>query len=270
MLMRQHPGEMRWQLDLTEIFRLSTLWCLGELRELLRLHPEYLRSAEERGNVYSQRGLRGWRSNIVWLIRGEPAEARRQADRASPGRGKSEPFHLQHYYDVLAHSMIDLYTRDSEALWERVSGAWKEIVGSHLLRIQHVDAECHWLRGSAAVMCCKQDRSRIDIAEECVTHLRKIGSPYARVVGGQLCAAMLIRRGERDDAIEALRATIAASELAEMAAHGASARLRLGIVLGGNEGRALVEHAEQWMRDQGVADPTAFASMLSPGLAEGS
>jgi hypothetical protein len=268
LLMKQNPQEMRWQLDLCEIFRLAALWCLGELREMLRLQPEYLRAAEERGNVYSQRGLRGWRSNLVWLFRDEPAEARAQALRAAPGRSKGEPFHLHHYYDVLAHTHIDLYERKGDAVWDRVCAVAPEIASSHLLRIQHVDAEWHWLRGTAAVAAGRHARERLDVADDCWRRLEKIGSPYARVAGSQLRAATMLRRGERDAAIECLRATIAAAEVHEMAAHANAARMRLGMTQGGPEGRAMCDAAEQWFHDQGVVDPRSLAAMLSPGLAD--
>jgi len=268
LLMRQNPLEMQWVLDLCEIFRIATLWCLGDLRELLRVHPAYLRAAEERGNVYSQRGLRGWRSNIVWLIRDDADEARVQADRATPGRSAGEPFHLHHYYAVLAFTMIDLYTRDGEAAHARMEAAWRDITGSHLLRIEHVHAECMWLRGTSAVAAARHDLGRLAIADTCARHLDKIGSPYARVVGGQLRAAIHLRRGARDAAIDCLRGTINAAEVHEMAAHLATAQLRLGLILPGAEGRELIEAAERWMRDEGIVNPRCFAAMLSPGLGD--
>jgi hypothetical protein len=37
-------------------------------------------------------------------------------------------------------------------------------------------------------------------------------------------------------------------------------------LLGGGEGRALVQHADTWMRGCGVVDPERYATMLTPGL----
>jgi len=268
LLMRRNPLEMQWVLDLSEIYRIATLWSLGELREILRLHSEYLRAAEERGDAYSQRGLRGWRSNLVWLIRDDPAEARAQARRADTGRGLGEHFHLHHYYDVLAHTMIDLYESDGAAAFQRMATTWKEIDGSHLLRIQAVRAECLWLRGTAAVASARGAVDRLAIADACAKRLANIDSPYASVIGAQLHAAIHLRRGRKEAAIDALRGTIVAAERSEMAAHGAVARLRLGLVLGDAAGQEMIATAEAWMRDQGVVSPRAFAAMLSPGLAD--
>ncbi|MCA9675292.1 MAG: protein kinase, partial [Myxococcales bacterium] len=164
LLLRQHSTEMRWQLDLAEIFRIANLWCLGELRELVRVQPIYLRAAEEHGNVYSQRGLRGWRSNVAWLIQGDPVAARAHAERAAVARGKGEPFHLHHYYDVLAHVMIDLYERRGDDALARIDGIWRDLEGAHLFRIQSIDIEASWLRGLAAVAAARHDRDRLDLA----------------------------------------------------------------------------------------------------------
>jgi hypothetical protein len=266
--MRQNPSEMRWQLDLCEIYGVATLWCLGELREMLRVQPDYLRAAEERGNVYAQRGLRGWRSNVVWLIGDDPAEARAQAHQAAPGRGRGEPFHLHHYYDMLCHAMIDLYEQKVGDAFARMEAAWPEVERAQLMRIQSVEAECLWLRGTAAVAAARHDRGRLPAALACAEQLDRIGSPYTRVLAAQLRGAWALRRDARGAAIEALRAAIASAEVAEMAAHHAAARLRLGSVLGGAEGRSLTESAETWLRDQGVVDPRRFCNMLSPGFAE--
>jgi hypothetical protein len=268
LLIRENPHEMRWQLDLCEIFRTATLWCLGELRELLKAQPEYLRSAEERGNVYAQQGLRGWRSNVVWLIKNDPAEARVQAQRASPGRGPQEPFHLHHYYDVLAHTMIDLYEHKGDEAMVRVESAANDVEKAHLFRVQTVDIEFHWLRGTAAVAAARHDRSKLHVADRCVRRLEGIAAPYARVAAAQLLGAASARRGAKDRAIEALRACIASAEVAEMMAHHAVARMRLAQLVGGPDGRAAGEAAEKWLLDQGVVDPAAFANMLSPGYSD--
>jgi len=155
-----------------------------------------------------------------------------------------------------------------DAASQRVEGASGEMTGSHLLRVQTVDTEWHWLRGAAAVAAARHDRGKLAIADACVHHLERVASPFARVLAAQLGAAAAACRGDRDRARERLEAAIASAELSEMAAHGASARLRLWRLLGGDEGRAMASAAEEWLRAQGVVAPIAFANMLSPGLAD--
>lgn len=51
---------------------------------------------------------------------------------------------------------------------------------------------------------------------------------------------------------------------ADMALHAASARWRRGELLGGDQGRALVQQAEAWMAGQRIRNPARMAAMLAP------
>jgi len=50
----------------------------------------------------------------------------------------------------------------------------------------------------------------------------------------------------------------------DMALHAAVARFRLGKIVGGDEGRATLGQARDWMQAQGIVDPEAFAAVLAP------
>ena len=47
--------------------------------------------------------------------------------------------------------------------------------------------------------------------------------------------------------------------------HAAAARHRLGLLLGGNQGAAMVDEAEEAMKARGVRVPERYAQMLVPG-----
>ena len=66
-------------------------------------------------------------------------------------------------------------------------------------------------------------------------------------------------------AIESLRSAIERSEAADMSLYAAAARYQLGALLGGGEGRAFTELAEDVMRSQEIRVPPRFAGMLVPG-----
>ena len=63
---------------------------------------------------------------------------------------------------------------------------------------------------------------------------------------------------------------MAARELdaAGMTLYATVARWRLGHLIGGGDGYALVTAANEWMRDQQVREPRRLAAVLAPGFVE--
>ena len=150
--MRDHGVGGRWELDLTELFYLSNLFYCGQLRELARLAPIYLREAEDRGDVYAQNGIRAWRPNVAWLVMGKPEDARAHSLAvAMEHSGDDEAFQLNDYNHLLANTRIDLYIGDGDGALARVERAWRELESSLLLRVTTVHVESYFLLGTAAL-----------------------------------------------------------------------------------------------------------------------
>ncbi len=53
--------------------------------------------------------------------------------------------------------------------------------------------------------------------------------------------------------------------MTDMALYAAVSRRCLGTILGGEKGKALVDSADAWMREQKIKNPAGFAAMLAPG-----
>ena len=51
-----------------------------------------------------------------------------------------------------------------------------------------------------------------------------------------------------------------------MLLYAAAARRRLGEMLGGDEGRALVETADAWMRSETIVNPERMTEVFAPGF----
>ena len=203
------PVEMRWQMDVAAFFLVSSLWWLGELRELNEVHDRVLADAEERGDQYVQRAMRGWRSNVSWLVRGRLAEARAQAERARTSRPAGARFHLHHYYDLVCDTMIDLYDGRGADAWLRLEGAADDVARSHLLRIQATRIEYHWLRGAAALGA--GDAAAAWDAERALV---KCDTPTAKLLAAQVRAGCALAAGDAEGAERALREAIGAAAAA--------------------------------------------------------
>jgi hypothetical protein len=236
----------------------------------VRLVPIYLREAEEGGDMYAQRGLRVWRANCAWLVLDRPDEARRQADAGATPVDAAHPVQLTHYYEMLAHTQIDLYLGDARGAHERVERSWGAIERAMLLRIQSIRLEGWFLRGRAALAAMAAGGARPKLTRLVRAAIRKIEAeqmPWAMPLAGLLEATVAQQTGDAPRAAALLRDAITGLDAADMAMHAAVARRRLGQLIGGGEGRALEEQGAEALRSQAVVAPDKLTEMLAPGWA---
>jgi serine/threonine protein kinase/KaiC/GvpD/RAD55 family RecA-like ATPase len=257
-----------WELASARFFMLGAMSYLGEIGALSRLVMQRLREAEQVGDLYAATGLRSWRSNIAWLAKNDAAEARRQVQEAMR-LWSQKGFHLQHYYDLLAQGNIDLYTDDGPGAWSRVTERWKELSRSMLLRVQNVRIESWHLRARSAIATARvrdNNPQLLRVAEKDATRIEREQMPWATAIGQLVEAGVAAVRGQQEAAADALRRAITTLESAEMGMHAAAARMRLGGLIGGDEGRTLLDAARTWMEQQGIANPQQMTAMLVPGF----
>ena len=259
--LRDHAVGTRWELDIAQIFQTAALTYLGELREVVRLVPIYLREAEERGDVYAARGLRAWRSNIAWLVMDQPDEAEAQIDRVAV-TGK---FHLHHYYEMMSRAQIELYRGDGPAACTRITEAARDVKRSMLLRIQNLEVEWAYLGARAALANTEfEPERRAAIARARAREIVKADTEWGDALAGlvRACAAMTV--GDPDSAVSELHAAIDGFESVDMALHVAVARQRLSELVGGSEKHALNANVGRWMASQEVVSPAGICRLYAP------
>jgi hypothetical protein len=266
---RDISAGQRWQLDVMDIFIPAALWYRGDTAELVRIVPESLRNAQERGDRLAERGLRSWRSNATGLVLGRPDEAEAHVDAAVPPRAPGEAFQLKHYYELLARSQIDLYRGDGAAARSRIAAAWKELERSLILHVQSVRIEGWYLRGRAdlaAAMTAATGAAEplLRDAELAARHIDREATPWGAPLALALRATVAHRRGDAARARAELSAAVDGFAAAEMGLYEAASRRRLGALVGGDEGASLIAAADAAMGDGRVADPAAMTAMLLP------
>jgi hypothetical protein len=80
--------------------------------------------------------------------------------------------------------------------------------------------------------------------------------------------ALALARGDRAGAVGLVAEAAYRLEAADMAAHAAAARRRLGLLLGGADGQALTERADAWLTSRQVRNPARMTAVLAPGFPE--
>jgi tetratricopeptide (TPR) repeat protein len=252
-VLRNHGAGVRWELDVAETYWLSTLYYLGEWRELIRNSQLFLRDAIERGDVVAQLGAQTGRCNLAWLIAGRPEEARAQLEAAH--KHLPAGFHLPHVLWVQAACNCDLYVGNVKDAAKRLNDTWSEIDRIGALRSQSLRVELLLLRGRISLAQGKLEAARI------ADDLIKEGATWANGIGHLLHAAV---ERDRDSSIISLLAAEEDFVTSGMAGWLHVARLRRGQLEAGPGGAARAEAARDLLKDLGAAFPDRIASLLVP------
>ena len=268
---RERCSGCAWELDSVDLFSLWTRYYLGDMAELARLMPSRVQEAQARGDRYGVTNLRTRVAHVIALAGDDPASAEREA-RDAVEAWSHTGFHAQHYYQLFAQAEADLYRGDAHAAAEEVSARWPALHKSLLLQVQFIRLEALHLRARTQLAAARTgggvDGARVHAALADARRIEKARMPWATPL------ATLVRAGVAalgdDSAQAASLCELAARELdaAGMALYATVARWRLGHLLGGGDGYALVTAANEWLQAQKIREPRRWAAMLAPGFAD--
>lgn len=260
-----------WEILTAQLFSLASLFFLGDLKELSRRLPILLEEARERGNLLAATFLRlGFFSYVVWLAADDPERARHELQQGYE-QWSQRRFDFPLIWARGAQRDIVLYTGEGldvpeplPARWRPVAQAFDRFTQAAYILGLHSRARLRLALAATRT----EDRRRAALLRGAEQHARRI--ERERTAWGDLLVLLLragiaADHGDRRRAGEVLAAAEQGLAAADMALHAAVARRRRGEVVGGEQGRALVEAADSWMAGQGIQNPERMAAMLAPG-----
>ncbi len=260
--LRERCTGVAWELNTVQLYALRGLFFLGWLRELERRAPAFLKDARERGDLYAETHLRTRISYVLRLLSDEPEQALQELEEAM-ARWSHSGFHLQHFWDLVGHVEIALYSGDGAVAWRTILERWKPLRRSLLLRVQVARLVSLHLRGRAAVAA--SGPAALSAAQRDARRIEKEDAGWSGPLALSLSAAVACGRQRRGEAESLLAAAEQGFSAAEMALFSAAVRRARGMLVGGDDGRALVEEADDWMIRQRIRRPDRVAAMLIPG-----
>jgi eukaryotic-like serine/threonine-protein kinase len=267
-IFRERCTGVIWELDTARIFCVWSLFYLGRVSELsIRCH-DIFQEARDRGDRYMIATPGPFVGTVVRLAEDDIEGARRFA-RDALGQWSHQGFHIQHLNFYYGNNYIDLYAGDAAAAWRRITETDPLLQSSLLLRIQQVQADVlqHTGRCAVAMAAVSADpRPLLRVAEKSARRLDRQRLPWTRALAQLITAGVARVRGDTGRAEQLLADATERFESADMGLFAAAARRQLGQVRGGDEGRALVERADTWMRSQSIVNPSRMASCLAPGF----
>jgi len=262
--LREECTGTAFEIDNAIYCTLFSLLFLGEVGELSRRLPGALKDADERGDLYSATNLRVRVSYISHLAAGRVREAQQELSDAIE-RWSRTGFHNQHWWNLLGRAQIELYAGDGLAAWKIVQAGWPALTRSFVLRIQLISLLSKHLHARCALAAAQEPHDPLfQIAESDARQIESQKMPWATPLASMIHAEIASIHGETRRALELFASAEKGCQAADMQLHAAAARRRRGQLLGGEEGRALVEAADAWMGKQGIVSPERMAAMLAP------
>jgi hypothetical protein len=256
---------MAWETGSARVFRLLALRRMGAFVELEAEFDRAVRDAARRGDRYTETTYRRL-CNLLWLVKDDVEGARDHLQRTSwspPQQG----YHLQHWYELEAEGEIAFYEGSAGAVHASLAPRFAALRASLLPRIQMVRCVSHWLQGRLALAAAQSgDPQASQDAARCAHRLGKERMDYADAFSHLLHAGVASQRGDREQAARHLAAAIPAASATDMHVCVAAAKWRLGELLGGDEGAALLAEARRWMKQEAVANPERMLEVVAPGF----
>lgn len=266
-ILRTRCTGVAWELNTVHLFSLRTLYYLGDLHRLSDKLPIVLKEARERGDLYAEISLRTRVSYTNFLIRDEVQEAKIELDQ-SIKRWSQRGFHIQHFFTFIGDVEIALYNSNGALAWQTINKKWKALSHSYLLRLQFLFIEALHLRARAALAAATtaQDRQTlINTARRDAKRMEREDMGYGNAFAQLVYATIKALNGDKEGAARQLVTATVKFQMANMPLYAAAARRCRGQLLGGETGNALINDADNWMRQQGIISPQRMAAMLVPG-----
>jgi hypothetical protein len=258
------------EIDNAAAFALWALYYLGRWSEMGRRIPPLLAEARRRDNLYMATNLTTGILGAIWLAQDDVVFARESVAQAEKVWARQPGwYHIQHYFMWLAALQLELY--EGHACFERAVSFWPGLKRSFLLRIAIVHVEAFHARArvalaearttskhkaAALVRSARVDAMRFACDRPC----------YAAPMAHLILAGADAVEGKTEAGLAHLERAIAGFAAAEMDLIATVSRRRKGELLGGEEGRKLVEEANDFMRGAGVTKPDRIATLLAPGF----
>lgn len=268
-LLLEHGIGIAWELVTARFYHTVSLYYLGEVEEVSRCAAAFIKDAAERGNRFAALMFRTGPTNASWLFADDVAGARGALTEALAEWPK-QPFGSPHYMAMTAQGRIELYAGTARNGWEAIERSWPALRRTGLFRIQSVRTASRQIRASCGIGASHTDRAGaaplLAAAERDAVAIAAERAAYCAPTAALLTAGVAARRGDADAAARALRAAVSGFDACHMKLFLAVSRRRLGELVGGDAGRALVHQANAWMTTQGIVNADRITATLAPGF----
>lgn len=263
-----------WELGTSRILMMSAYFHRGDFQKLFPMVRTLREDAEARGDRHASTFYCVTQSYVALLAEDHP-DAAREDMIDTMSKWSRERFDLIHFFDMQARTRIDIYAGRPLEARQRLNDCWPKVKRAFLHLGQFYRVFVYSLRASAALAAAakggKDERLIQTLLKEADRDIRDLAdenAAWAHALADSLRAPLALLRGNEPEALKRLELAAAAFDTCGMALYAAAARRRRGVLVGGGEGRALVETADAWMTTQHIKNPARMANLFAPGFAD--
>ena len=259
-----------WERDTASIFVVDGLRWSGRWSTMTAILPELLEDARSRGDLYAQSILQMHGGSCAELAFNRPWRARQGLGILKQWSNRG--FHVEHLVETHNQVEVAIYEGEGQQAWEWMRHRWLPLRHSLLMNVQNFFVQMHSLRARAALAATLAEPSASErrvLLSAAARDQRMIlrqdagwASPIAELIGASISALS----GRTEDAVAALRLAASGFDTADMILHAAVARRGVGILIGGEDGRAMVAAAERELAAEAIVSPERIAALHLPGI----
>ncbi|MBK7534503.1 MAG: serine/threonine-protein kinase PknK [Myxococcales bacterium] len=256
--LRSYGNDVRWELDIAELYLLSSLLYLGQWREMARLQTLFVRDAGGRGDRASMGWLRSGRIANALVFQDKAAQAREELEVAESDTPR-DAFVLAQVHNLIARCSLELQQGHADTAANLLDSSKAVLARAGATQVEVLRAELDILRARAEL--ARPDRDERAARGFC-DRLIKDTSPMAVAAGHALRGVLHASH----DGASAAELELAERMFAEQAMEGwvHLCRLRRAQLQSGPLGLARVEAARDALRDLGAFSPDAIADWMLP------
>ncbi len=265
-LFRDRCTKMTMSLEMAAYYSLRSLGWMGNFLELRRRRRALLKEAEQRQDLFALTNYRTEVMSYDLLADDDPSGAEHEVSDAM-SQWPQRAFHAQHLFALVASLRIDLYRGSGAKARSRLDDAWSAYRQSQLHRSAIGRINIDLLIASSALASWPDEGIRSTLARTASAAADRLDRERI----GYASALALMIRGRlaslHDDRGGSIRFYATATEqfkALEMPQHEAATQFRLGALLPGDQGKALVRRAIEWFDSQQVKNPSALIRMILP------
>ncbi len=244
----------------------SVLAHAGALEELETRAAACLREADQRGDRYTIMNTRA--NTMVFLALAHDDVGKAGRELAIAEKYLPPTFVVQTTYCVHGRAQVAFYEGDFVRGRAALLEPWPALKRSLLLRVQRLRILLNEARARScvALLAAGSREMTREIAEKEILAVEREGIPIAIAHVHLLRAVMCRIGGDRERAIAELVAAEADFDALAMPILRAATRRQRGVLVGGEEGRALRDEADAALTKRTVRDPARFAALYVPGI----